>query len=793
MNKWLISLLLVMKAVQAQSAVINNIQIEGTKQKQEIIKALKLKVGQKITDEDLARIVKQLFLQNKFDNIQAVLEGKTLKISVKEIALIHSLTFEGNKIIPTDFLLQTLKTHFFAKGEVFDAIKFDQFKQALLDNYKSLGYYSTTLKDSIQKNSDGSVDITLKVNENNVTKVKSINFIGNKQVSSKTLISLLEIKPGVPWWNFFSTSKLRQDLYQKNIDAIRNYYLNNGFAKFELLKSDTNFDKDNLAEITYTLNEGKIYNISSLELAGDSADLGINIKNFLNKIPKGKYNNELIEEIKKQIKNLLGNSGFYNATVDIVPIFNETNNTVRIIFAVNAGERVFVNKIIFKGNLDTGDKTIRNALRQQEGTVISTTALELGKIRLERTGFYETVEMKVVPTEKPNYVDVIYTVKERNTGSINFGVGYGSKAGFNFQAGIKKDNFLGMGSSLGLSANIDKTSNSLSVNYNEPYFTTNGVSLGANLYFDNLNTGKKSKSTDYKKQTFGFGSNIGIPVTENNSVYLGASFNYDKLNNVQREYYRELYVKSLGLSDVIKDNYYSRIKTTDFILYAGWNYNTLNRGFFPTDGTYVGLDGKLVSLFSSNRYYKLSFDFKHFHPLDDANKWVVSSSFNTAFANGLQGRLVPFFELFSAGGIGSLRGFGSGSIGQNAIFLNNNGCKKDVCLSYDVIGGNVIAKATISLIFPTPFISEKYQNSVRTSFFIDSATVWNSNWQKTNKELGHNFSQFDFDKKKIRASVGVYLEWQSPFGPLALSFAQPIKKEKYDDIERFQINLGGSF
>ena len=145
---------------------------------------------------------------------------------------------------------------------------------------------------------------------------------------------------------------------------------------------------------------------------------------------------------------------FGSAQVDLYPKFDEDAKTVQVNFVVEAGPRVYVRKIRFEGNNVTADSTLRREMRQQEGAWLSTTAASLGKSRLERTGFYESVDMQMpaVPNTT-DQVDLVYAIKERNTGSINFGIGYGSESGISYQAGIKQDNFLGMGSTISLNGN----------------------------------------------------------------------------------------------------------------------------------------------------------------------------------------------------------------------------------------------------------------------------------------------------------------------------------------------------
>lgn len=430
-------------------------------------------------------------------------------------------------------------------------------------------------------------------------------------------------------------------------------------------------------------------------------------------------------------------------------------------------------------------------MRQQEGTWYNSQLVELGKIRLDRTGFFETVENRIDPINGSNdEVDVVYKVKERNTGSINFGIGYGTESGISYQASVKQDNFLGTGAAVSIAGTKNDYGTSVNLGYTEPYFTKDGVSLGGNVFFENYDNSKSDTSSNYKRTTYGSNVTLGFPVNENNSYYVGLGHTYNKISNFALEYNRNLYIQSMKFKG-------NGIKTNDFDFSFGWNYNSLNRGYFPTKGVKASLGGRVTIPGSDNKYYKLSADVQGFYPLDRDHLWVVSAKASAGYANGFGNKRLPFYQTYTAGGIGSLRGFAYGSIGPNAIYAehgNGNGTFKKI--SSDVIGGNAITTASAELIVPTPFVSDKSQNTVRTSLFVDAASVWNTKWKSDKSGLDNNVlkSLPDYGKSsRIRASTGVGFQWQSPIGPLVFSYAKPIKKYENDDVEQFQFSIGGSF
>ncbi|QIM65149.1 outer membrane protein assembly factor BamA [Frederiksenia canicola] len=790
MKKLLLSTLLIANGVLAAPFVVKDIRIDGVQPETgaTIIQTLPVKIGQTATDNDVANVVRQLFLQNRFKDVRAVREGNTLVIKVVEQPIINSVEIEGNSAIPKDPLEQNLKANLITRGEIFEPAKLESFKQALIEHYHSIGRYNAQIDTVVTNAENGSVNIKLAIKENEVSYVKTINFEGNQVFSSKELTKLLDIQPDVSWWNIFESSKFEQPAYSQDLENLRNFYLNRGYAKFNIEDADVKFSDDKKeVNLTYKIHEGEQYNISEIRIVGNTAKMDTALNALLKEFKAGQqFRRDDLVKIEEGIKEILGDAGFASAKVEIHPNFNDENKTVRINYVVDAGARLYVRKIRFEGNDVTADSTLRREMRQQEGAWLSTGLANLGKTRLERTGFYDSVEMSLpnVPNT-PDQVDVVYKIKERNTGSINFGIGYGTETGFSYQAGIKQDNFLGMGSSISLNGTRNDYGNSINLGYTEPYFTKDGVSLGGNVFYEDYDNSKSDTASNYKRRTYGLNGTLGFPVDENNSYYLGLGYTHDVIKNAQREYSRELYVKSLNIP-ISNSPYYKQIKANDFDFSFGWNYNSLNRGFLPTKGSVANIGGKVTIPGSTNKYYKLNADFKNFFPLNREHKWVISTKVGVSYANGFGGKRLPFYQNYMAGGIGSLRGFSYGAIGPRAIYLNQNG--KFESLSADVIGGNAMALASLELIMPTPFVSDKYQHNVRTSFFVDAASVWDTNWDRK------KYPNLDFGNyKRVRSSAGIAFQWNSPIGPLLFSYAKPLKKYKYDEIEQFQFSIGGSF
>ena len=796
----LVSLLFGSTTALAGPFVVQDIRVDGVQagSESQIIASLPIKIGQKINDANISNNVRNLFLTGQYDDVRASQQGNTLVISVMPKAIISDVVFEGNKSVPNDALKQNLDTNGFRKGDVLNREKLEEFRKGLEEHYHSVGRYNAKVETIVNPLPNNRAEVKIQVTENDVALLKDVTFVGNKAFDSDRLEDQMELQPDA-WWKFFG-NKFDSTQFTKDLETIRNYYLDRGYAKAGIANTDVKLnDEKTEARVTIDIVEGEKYTVNSARIVGDVGGMAEQLSPLLKQIHVGEeFRRSDVQLVEESIKATLGERGYGSAQVSVQPDFNDENKTVGLSFVVDAGKRYSVRQIRFEGNTVSADSTLRQEMRQQEGSWLSTDLVELGKVRLDRTGFFETVESRTEAVEGTNdQVDVIYKVKERNTGSINFGIGYGTESGLSYQASIKQDNFLGMGSSLSLAGSRNDYGTSVNLGYTEPYFTKDGVSLGGNVFFESFDNSKNSTSAAYARTTYGGNLTLGFPVNENNAYYLGVGYAYNKLKNITPEYNRALYLASMNFDDWV-------FKSHDYDVSFGWNYNSLNRGFLPTKGVKASIGGKVTIPGSDNKYYRLNADVQGFYPLNRDQTWVLSGRLGVSYADGFGGKRLPFYQTYTAGGIGSLRGFSYGAIGPQAIYAKTPisaacrgvsttpSCYNDDKLNGDVVGGNAMATASVELIVPTPFVAEKNQNSVRTSFFVDAASVWDTHWKSEKGKFNSNLPDYG-DPSRVRASAGIAFQWQSPIGPLVFSYAKPIKKYENDDIEQFQFSIGGSF
>ncbi len=756
---WLRLLLLLPAILFANAAVaiepftVKDIRVEGVQRTDAgtVFNYLPIKVGDRIDDEKASAAVKALYATGFFRDVRLDAEGDVLVVIVQERPTISQIDIVGIKEFEKDTLKKALKDIGVAESRIFDRSALDRAEQELKRQYINRGFYGVKIATTVTPQERNRVAVNFNVEEGDVAKIAGINIVGAKAFSETALIKEMQLStPGWLTWYTKNDQYSKQKL-QADLETLRSYYTNRGYLEFAVDSTQVSItpDKDDIY-ITINITEGPLFTVSDVRLAGELLLPEAELMRLVQVQPGAIYSREKLTQSAKALSDRLGSDGYAFANVNAVPEINRENRTAGFTFYIDPGRRVYIRKVNISGNARTRDEVIRREIRQLEDAWYDSTRIDRSKVRITRLQYFEDVNLETpsVPGS-PDQVDLNITVTEKSTGNLLLGVGYSSADGFVLSGSVSQNNVFGTGNSLTMALNTSKVNQQIALTYVEPYWTADGVSRSIEIYDRNVNPSSLPVAA-YQSQTAGAAVGFGIPLTETDSVNLGVRYEHTRLTLYSDSplLYRE-FVRQFGAI------------TNSFIFSAGWARDTRDSILFPTRGMLQSAFAELGV--GDLLYYKTNYLIQWFTPMPLGSVLMLRS--DLGYGGGLGDKPLPFFKAYYAGGVGSVRGYETASLGPQDVAGNT-------------IGGRQKIVGNVELFFPVPGTKPGDQ-SVRMSVFADAGQIYDSG--------------FEPSLESFRYSTGVGLAWNSPVGPLKFSYGYPLNAGPHDRIQRFQFQVGTVF
>ena len=748
----LLSSLYSLSATAFEPFLVKDIRIEGIQRTEPgtVFSYLPVRIGDTLTEEGAAEAIKALFATGFFKDVRLEAEGNVLVVSVVERPAIAQIDFVGQKEFDKDKLREALKHIGLAQGRIFDRSLLEKAEQELKTQYLSRGMYAVEITTTVTPLERNRVAINFNIAEGEVAKIHQINIVGNKVFSESELLDQFSLTtPGLLTWysknDQYSKQKLEGDL-----ETLRSYYLNQGYLEFTIDSTQVSISPDRKdVYLVVNVTEGEKFTVSDVKLAGELLLPEAELRKLV-KLKKGEvFSREKLTESTKLIADRLGNEGYAFANVNPVPDIDREKKQVAFTLYVDPGRRVYVRRINISGNSTTRDEVIRREMRQMEGGWYSAEKLKRSKQRIDKLGYFSEVSVDTVNVPGTNdQVDVEVKVVERPTGNLLFGIGFSTAEKVILSASVSQSNLFGTGNALSLQINSGSVNKVYALSYTNPYFTDDGVSLGVDLYKRNVDAANLNSVTPYKTATLGTGLRAGVPVTEYDTISYGLAVERTDVTTFPASppQYIE-FVDEFGSTN------------TALIGTAGWARDGRDSAIYTTSGLLQRLSLEVALPPAELRYYRATYRVDYWYPIGREN--VLQLSGQIGYAHGYADRPLPFYKNFYLGGIGSVRGYYTSSIGPKDSFGN-------------ALGGPTLTSGSVEYYFPFPGLQK--DKSVRLSAFVDAGQVSDN-----------------FDFSQTRFATGLALSWYSPVGPIKISFARALNRQPDDRVQPFQFSLGTTF
>ncbi|HXU42887.1 MAG TPA: outer membrane protein assembly factor BamA [Burkholderiales bacterium] len=733
-----------------QPFVVKDIRVEGLQRTEAgtVFSYLPIKVGETMDEDKARRAVRALYATGFFQDVRLEVDNDVLVVLVQERPAIAQIDFVGMKEFEPDNIKKALRELGLAEGRIFDRALLDAAEQEMKRQYLSRGLYATAVQVTVTPLERNRVAINITVTEGDVAKIRGINIVGARAFSEDELIDQFVLRtPGWLTW-YTKHDRYARERLAADLETLRSFYQNRGYLDFNIESTQVQITPDRLGiYVTVNITEGEKYTVTGVRLSGQMLVPREELERLVQLRTGDVFSREKLAASTKAITDRLGNDGYAFANANAIPDVDKEKRTVAFNIVIDPGRRVYVRRIDVAGNVKTRDEVVRREMRQIEGAYYDASRIQLSRRRIDRTSYFSEVNVETQPVEQsPDQVDILYSLKERPTGALLFGLGFSNVEKLALSASLTQANVFGTGNFLSFNVNSGSVNKVYSLSFLNPYWTVDGVSQGFDVYRRKTNASQLVVGA-YATDTYGGGIKFGYPISEYSRIDTG--FNMER---VRLDTFETSPKQYLDFVDQFGHQY------TYGALTAGWSRDTRDSLIQTNAGSLTRATSEVAA--GDLQYYRLGFQQQYYVPL--TRIYTFFAGIDVGFAEGYSEKPLPFFKNYYAGGPGSVRGYSSLSLGPTDEFGTT-------------LGGNRKLTGGMEVLFPVPGALQ--DKSLRLAWFVDGGNVFFNRYQLND----------------LRYSTGLSFSWSSPFGPLRLSFAQPLNAKSTDHVQRLQFTFGTAF
>ncbi len=759
-------------------AVIRDIRVVGNKRiEPETVKSyLTFTAGQRYDAYRADESLRALFATGLFQDVRIAPEGGVVVIYLVENPMINRVAFEGNTEVKSDTLSQEVQLK---PRSMYTRARVQADVQRILDVYRRQGYYATQVDAQIIELDNNRIDLVFEIREGPETKVVGINFIGNQAFSDTELrgiittteLSILDfLKP---------TSVYDPDRFNLDRELLRRYYLKNGYADMRVVSAVADVDREGKGFfLTFTIEEGPLYYFGSVDVESTLPTFAPDsVRARLLAHPSDIYNAELVDKTAEALTVAVAEQGYAFGQVRPRIDRDPVKRTISVVFVVEQGPRVYIERINIVGNYRTEDYVIRREFRVAEGDAYNKIMVDQARQRLINLGFFKDVKINKEPGSAPDRVILNVALEEQSTGELSFAAGYSSAEGVIGEVSYTERNLLGTGQYLQVKVTGSFVSGGADVSWTEPRFLDRNMSFGVDVFARNSNYTASSGYTDagYEDLRAGGSLRLGFALLDN--LWLNTNYTLIFEDIYGLEATAPLSVVEVAGASITSSVGYSLI------------YDTRNNRKNPSRGFYVSFGQDLAGVGGDIDYLRSVAEARGYYPLTKEITLVGRAIGGNIM--GWDGQYVRTVDDFFKGGE-TIRGFAPSGLGPRDP------------LTGDPLGGKNFWAATSEVRFPLPFVPDDL--GFGGAIFADAGSVWGTDsaalaaaylarnsWYKTLYPTVAASALTPYDSDAIRASVGASLIWNSPIGPLRADLGWAILKESFDQTQVFRFGAATKF